>query len=407
MRSWPHRIATNVCIDMSRQVQRRAAPRSWARPRHRNPVCSAPDGPRRPGSRRWPTPGSGWSGATPPRRWPSGTRCARRSSPPCSTCRPAGGRSLSILCEVLSWSAAETVALLGTSVPAVNSALQRARATLAALPGGGLPGRSTRSRPTWRPATSTPSSTTASSRWSRCSATTTCSTCRRSSCGCREPTTSAGGCSSRGRQLPGLPAGGHRGQRLPGVRPVPAGPRRRVGPLGDTGPRGVGRSNRRAGVLPRPARSATAVPGIRAAAAPRPQLVALAGGCRRPPVRLPGLGVAHRLVGATVSGGRGALGIGSVRVAGLPVSVPGAATTERVGAQLLGTETVAAGLAGAVGAGVEPREHRVEVVQGGLGSGHQHQVDGGVGIARLAHLIRTLHVPASAPPAPARIASAR
>jgi RNA polymerase sigma-70 factor, ECF subfamily len=133
VRSWLYLIATNVCIDMSRQVQRRARPVEMG-------PSSPPDeshlGPLLP-EVQWVTP------------FPTETADPAEIAEQRDSIRlafvtalqhlPARQRAALILCEVLRWSAADTADLLGTSVPAVNSALQRARATLADLPSGGRP----------------------------------------------------------------------------------------------------------------------------------------------------------------------------------------------------------------------------------------------------------------------------
>jgi RNA polymerase sigma-70 factor (ECF subfamily) len=133
VRSWLYRIATNVCIDMSRQVQRRARPMDMG-------PSSPPDesllGPTRP-ELPWVTPIND-AQVAPDNADPADVALHRDSIRLAFVTAlqhlPARQRAALILCEVLRWSAADAAELLDTSVAAVNSALQRARATMAALP---------------------------------------------------------------------------------------------------------------------------------------------------------------------------------------------------------------------------------------------------------------------------------
>ena len=130
LRSWLYRIATNVCLDMLRGRQRRAlamdlGPSSTAdsftgaqRPEHAW-VQPIPD------VRVLPGDGDPADVAV--------TReTVRLAFITALQCLPARQRAVLILREVLRWQATEVAALLETSVASVNSALQRARATLAA-----------------------------------------------------------------------------------------------------------------------------------------------------------------------------------------------------------------------------------------------------------------------------------
>jgi len=138
VRSWLYRIATNVCLDMLRGRQRRARPMDLG-------PSSAPHE-------------SLLGHYLPEHAWVSpiaDDRILPEDADPAEiavtrdTIRlafvtalqhlPARQRAVLILCEVLRWQAAEAADLLGTSVAAVNSALQRARATLASLPAEARP----------------------------------------------------------------------------------------------------------------------------------------------------------------------------------------------------------------------------------------------------------------------------
>lgn len=135
MRTWLYRIATNVCIDMSRQVQRRA------RPVEIGPASAPNDsllGPVQ-AEESWVTPLPEPALGADPADLAGQRESTRLAFVTALQHLPARQRVALLLCEVLSWSAAETAELLGTSAASVNSALQRARAALAALPDRGRP----------------------------------------------------------------------------------------------------------------------------------------------------------------------------------------------------------------------------------------------------------------------------
>ena len=128
LRSWLYRIATNVCLDMLNGAQRRAQPidlgpsstadaalgaklsdESW--------VLPVPD------SRVLPENGD-------PAELAAARETVRLAFVAALQHLPPRQRAVLILCEVLRWKASEAAELLGTTTAGVNSALQRARATL-------------------------------------------------------------------------------------------------------------------------------------------------------------------------------------------------------------------------------------------------------------------------------------
>ncbi len=129
VRSWVYRIATNVCLDMLRGRQRRAVAMDMG------PAHSA-DGDIGPvlAEKLWVTP-SPDDRVLPSDGNPEETALAKESIRLAFVTAlqhlPAKQRAVLILREVLRWQAAEVAELLDTTVASVNSALQRARATLA------------------------------------------------------------------------------------------------------------------------------------------------------------------------------------------------------------------------------------------------------------------------------------
>jgi RNA polymerase sigma-70 factor (ECF subfamily) len=137
LRSWLYRIATNVCLDMLRGPQRRA------RPMDLGPARSS-DSPIDGGlpAEYWVQPIA--DGRVLPADGDPAELAAARDSIRLAFVAalqhlPAKQRAVLILREVLKWHAAEVAELLDTSVASVNSALQRAKATMASSDLDSLP----------------------------------------------------------------------------------------------------------------------------------------------------------------------------------------------------------------------------------------------------------------------------
>ncbi|WP_406146399.1 sigma-70 family RNA polymerase sigma factor [Streptomyces sp. NBC_01012] len=128
LRSWLYRIATNVCLDMLNAGNKRARPVDLTGP---TPLAQAALNP---------LPENTWLEPMPDGRIlpsmddPAEAAVARESVRLAFVAAlqhlPPKQRAVLILREVLAWKASEVAELLDTSVASVNSALQRARATL-------------------------------------------------------------------------------------------------------------------------------------------------------------------------------------------------------------------------------------------------------------------------------------
>jgi RNA polymerase sigma-70 factor (ECF subfamily) len=126
LRSWLYRIATNVCLDLLQGRERRPRPMDLGPARE--PIVE-----------NLATPEVSWlepvpDGLVVPEGDPADVAVARESIRLAFVAAlqhlPPRQRAVLILCEVLRWKASEVAELLDASVASVNSALQRARATL-------------------------------------------------------------------------------------------------------------------------------------------------------------------------------------------------------------------------------------------------------------------------------------
>lgn len=140
LRSWLYRIATNVCLDMLSGRSRRARPMDLG-------GAGEPEGANLNAlsEATWiePAPDRLLTGESDPAEAAVANETIALAFIAALQHLPARQRAALILCEVLHWKASEAAELMDTSVAAINSALQRARATLdaasldaAAMPAG-------------------------------------------------------------------------------------------------------------------------------------------------------------------------------------------------------------------------------------------------------------------------------
>ena len=129
VRSWLYRIATNVCLDALRGRGRRAVAMDLGP----SGTADAFHGQTRPED-AWLTPipdGQVIPDDADPAEVAATRETIKLAFVTALQHLPAKQRACLILCEVLKWQATEAAELLDTTVASVNSALQRARATLA------------------------------------------------------------------------------------------------------------------------------------------------------------------------------------------------------------------------------------------------------------------------------------
>src|SRR3954452_5969707 len=128
LRSWPYRIATNVCLDMLQGPQRRARPMDMGPSSSAETVLGAALA-----ESTWVMPIAD-SAALPEDGDPAELAAQRETLRLAFVAAlqhlPPRQRAVLILREVLRWQASEAAELLGMTVASVNSALQRARATI-------------------------------------------------------------------------------------------------------------------------------------------------------------------------------------------------------------------------------------------------------------------------------------